>query len=154
MNNKITSRRTVENFAVYLAENGIDRRQLAAITGLSDRTLRRYLIQGPPDWLRLLAVFLAGYLPFDGWDGWRITPFGLTHPTAASTRHRPLMPEELKDLAFRLQYAHTLSRANDDLHRENTRLRHRLDRSSAVAKLPKNLHLFPGVDILKIAGRL
>jgi hypothetical protein len=148
------TRRTVLNFSSYLQDLGIDRRQLASITGLSERTLRRYQAADAPEWLYLLSYCLAGYLPFEGWDGWQVTAQGLAHATARSTRHRPLMPEELKDLAFRLQYAHTLSRANNDLHREHTRLRHRLDRSSAVARLPKNLHLFPGVDILKIAGRL
>lgn len=55
------------------ARCGFSKAEAAAACGVSLRTYRRWLSEGNPNpgAVRLLAV-LAGFVPWNGWDGWEV----------------------------------------------------------------------------------
>ena len=62
---------------------GLSWEDLAAFLGRSDRTLRRWRVEGLPPWARTLLELRAGYLDSLGWSGWRIIRGELYAPDLA-----------------------------------------------------------------------
>jgi len=64
-------------------EAGLTEPQLRAFLGRTDRTLRRWRVEGMPDWARTLLQLRAGYLDALGWSGWRLFKGELYAPDLA-----------------------------------------------------------------------
>lgn len=72
--------------------------EAAAFLGISKRTLVRWRqFDNAPQWARLLLAMRAGFIPWAGWEGWRIVPEGLLPPAYFD---RPLSPGEVLGMFF------------------------------------------------------
>lgn len=73
--------------------------QVAAFLGVTVRTYRRWLRAKPPEWARLLMAIRAGFVPWDGWRGWRIVDDGIVPPGYRDS----VTPGQIMAVPFRLQ---------------------------------------------------
>ena len=79
----------------------LSNRQAAAFLGVSLATFHRWKRTGrPPQWARLLLAMRAGFMPWEGWEGWRIEPGGILPPAYFD---RPLSPGEVMGMFFTRQ---------------------------------------------------
>ncbi len=143
-------------FSEFLQGLNIRRADLACVCGLSERTLRRHCNEdtaGP--WLYVVAYCLAGRFLMDGWQGWRLHNGGIVHYSAYSTRHEPLMPQQLQDISWIHQHARHQARTLADLTRENNQLRAKLAGVDHRRLVPGNVIPFnASVTFEQIANQL
>jgi hypothetical protein len=52
--------------------NGFSNAEAAAFLGVTVRTFYRWLHHGGPEWAKLLLALRAGFIPWDGWQGWEM----------------------------------------------------------------------------------
>ena len=64
-------------------EAGLTHDELRVFLGRTDRTLRRWRVDGLPDWARTMLQLKAGYLDALGWSGWRVIHGELYAPDLA-----------------------------------------------------------------------
>ena len=102
---------------------GLTDQQAAAVCCVSPRTYRRWRKSGQPHpvAVRFLAV-LAGYVPWDGWQGWEVHK-GLLFPPGFS-RHG-ISPGYIQAITFREQLVSEYRRQNEQLRTEIEELRRR-----------------------------
>lgn len=111
---------------------GLSLSDTLSLLGVSKRTFNRWEASGSPDPLasRLLAI-LAGYVPWDGWQGWEVHGDCLFAPGQS---RRGISPSALENLSILLQHRESLIQQNDALQEEIHQLRTELDQ---VAGKPK-----------------
>ena len=115
------------NFNEYLSGLFLSRADLAALAGLTPRTLRRYCNDNAaPRWAYLVAFCAAGRLLGDEWQGWRLHNGGIVHPGSHSARHDSIKPSMLMDMGRFYERSAYLARTVADLQRENEALRRKL----------------------------
>ncbi len=102
----------------------------AALCGVSVRTYRRWLATGNPNAgaVRLLSI-LAGYVPWDGWQGWEVHQ-GLFFPPGY--RRNGIAPGEFLALPF---YRQSISAYRERVQQLEDELRKLGNRRSQVRKL-------------------
>jgi hypothetical protein len=105
------------------ARCGFNHLQAAEACGVSLRTYRRWRCEGNPNpgAVHLLAV-LAGFVPWDGWQGWEVHK-GYLFPPGYSTGG--ILPGEFHALVFLRQLVMAY-------RQDNQRLRALLDEAEAV----------------------
>ena len=112
------------SFEDFLLKVNINGKELQALSGISTRTLRRYINEDTaPQWVYLVAYCAAGYLLHEGWQGWRVHNQGIVHFAAPSCTHDSIKPSMLMDMGRYYERSRTQARTNDDLARENDLLR-------------------------------
>ena len=80
--------------------------EAAEFLGVTLRTYRRWLKGKPPAWARLLLAIRAGYVPWDGWQGWQIVNEGIVPPGYRD----PVTPGQIMAVPYRLQQLAELKR--------------------------------------------
>ena len=80
--------------------------QAAGFLGVSVRTYRRWLRDKPPEWARLLLAIRAGFVPWDGWQGWQMVNDGIVPPGYRDA----VTPGQIMAVPYRLQLIADLKR--------------------------------------------
>lgn len=80
--------------------------EAAAFLGVTPRTYRRWLKGSPPEWARLLLAIRAGFVPWDGWQGWQMVNAGIVPPGYRDA----VTPGQIMAVPFRLQQLADLKR--------------------------------------------
>lgn len=80
--------------------------EAAAFLGVTLRTYRRWLNDTPPEWARLLLAIRAGFVPWDGWQGWLMVDDGIVPPGYRDA----VTPGQIMAVPFRLQIIADLKR--------------------------------------------